>query len=76
MRERFTESVLVRLTSDEHRLVTMLASLRHTTSGDVLRELLGLPSEEALERAPRTELQLVASTPIGARRQSGDRGAQ
>ena len=72
MRSRCTESVLVRLTPDEHRMVVALTQLRKATPGDVLRELIGLPRESELPAPARAALRLVTSSglaPSGRSRQ-------
>ncbi len=61
MRARCTESVLVHLTRDEHRMVVALTELRHATPGDVLRELIGLPREDELPPPSPPALRLVTS---------------
>jgi hypothetical protein len=54
------ESVLVRLTPQEHHLLVRLMEVRSQSSSDVLRELLGLPPEHEVTRV-RPRLRLVSS---------------
>ena len=68
MQPHCTESVLVPLTSDEHRMVLALTQLRHASPGDVLRELIGLPREEELPPPGRPPLRLVTSRSAAAER--------
>jgi hypothetical protein len=62
MRSPAFESVLVRLTQQEHQLLVRLMEVRDQSSSDVLRELLGLPSEhEVTQVRPRRRLRLVSA---------------
>jgi hypothetical protein len=60
MRSPAFESVLVRLTPQEHHLLVRLMEVRHQSSSDVLRELLGLPLEHEVLQV-RTRLRLVSA---------------
>jgi hypothetical protein len=57
--QRF-ESVLIRLTPQEHHLLVRLMEVRQQSSSDVLRELLSLPPEHEVMQV-RSRLRLVSS---------------
>jgi hypothetical protein len=58
------ESVLVRLTPQEHHLLVRLMEVRQQSPSDVLRELLGLPPEqEVTPTRPRLRLISALASP-------------
>ena len=55
-----TETVEVRFTPDEHRLLVDLAAMRSMTTSDVVRELMGFERAEGARLEP-PRLRLVSA---------------
>ncbi|HTB70088.1 MAG TPA: hypothetical protein VK707_03840 [Solirubrobacteraceae bacterium] len=53
MRSSCSETLAVRLTPYERRLIEELAELRRITASDFLRELMGMEREDELRRTLR-----------------------
>jgi hypothetical protein len=56
-----TETVALRLTPQERRLLEGLAEVRRIGVNDLLRELLGLEREDDLRRHVRPRLRVVSA---------------
>jgi hypothetical protein len=54
-------TILVRFTSEEHKLIEDLAAMRNMSMSDVVRELIGFEREDTRNRRARPPLRIVSA---------------
>jgi hypothetical protein len=54
-------TIIVRFTSEEHRLIEDLAAMRDMTMSDVVRELMGFEREDKRIRHTRPSLRVISA---------------
>ena len=54
-------TIAVRFTSEEHKLIEDLATMRGMSMSDVVRELMGFEREDKRNRRARTALRVVSA---------------